>query len=101
MTMKEEMKVAIMEVSIDKSAKSMRDKAVAVNLAETKTIVNNLLKMIDAEADHGKMDAYLRVKGGRQPMAYENAQSILTSLGYTVSGDAKMGANDRQWLIRW
>ena len=78
----------------------MREKANVVNQKHSETIVNNLLKIIEVKASEGNFSAYLWVKGGRQSVAYQNAQSILTSLGYTISGDIKTG-NDRQWLISW
>lgn len=98
--MTEEIKITIMETSADMFASAMREKANVVNQKHSETIVNNLLKIIEVKASEGNFSAYLWVKGGRQSVAYQNAQSILTSLGYTISGDIKTG-NDRQWLIKW
>lgn len=98
--MTEEIKITIMETSADMFASAMREKANVVNQKHSETIVNNLLKIIEVKASEGNFSAYLWVKGGRQSVAYQNAQSILTSLGYTISGDIKTG-NDRQWLISW
>ena len=98
--MTEEIKNTIMETSADMFASAMREKANVVNQKHSETIVNNLLKIIEVKASEGNFSAYLWVKGGRQSVAYQNAQSILTSLGYTISGDIKTG-NDRQWLISW
>ena len=98
--MTEEIKITIMETSADMFASAMREKANVVNQKHSETIVNNLLKIIEVKASEGNFSAYLWVKGGRQSVAYQDAQSILTSLGYTISGDIKTG-NDRQWLISW
>ena len=98
--MTEEIKITIMETSADMFANAMREKAMVVNQRHSETIVNNLLKIIEVKASEGNFSAYLWVKGGRQSIAYKNAQSILTSLGYTISGDIKTGS-DRQWLISW
>jgi 3-methyladenine DNA glycosylase Tag len=98
--MTEEIKITIMETSADMFANAMREKAKIVNQRHSETIVNNLLKIIEVKASEGNFSAFLWVKGGRQSIAYKDAQSILTSLGYTVSGDIKTG-DDRQWLLSW
>ena len=78
--MTEEIKITIMETSADMFASAMREKANVVNQKHSETIVNNLLKIIEVKASEGNFSAYLWVKGGRQSVAYQNAQSILTSL---------------------
>lgn len=98
----EELKIAIMEVSADKLAKAMREKANQAIHRETETLIHNVLKAIEERASRGFMTDNIRIDAERQEQALINGQEILRAMGYTVEGPTdRVYRGTCFWKISW
>lgn len=98
----EELKIAIMEVSADKLAKAMREKANQAIHRETEALIHNVLEIIEERANKGFMADNVRINADRREQSMINAQEILRAMGYSVEGPTKWEYRGNHfWQISW
>ena len=98
----EELKIAIMEVSADKLAKAMREKANQAIYRETEALIHNVLEIIEERANKGFMTDNIRINADRREQSMINAQEILRTMGYSVEGPTKWEYRSNHfWKISW